>query len=59
MERIEHIFIEKKIRNAIWIYALLKTGKYGIFMNGKLQRIFKDTNEGYTIFEIYTKQNKN
>ena len=54
MDRIECIFIEKKVRNTEWIYALLKNGKYGIFMNGRLQRIFTDTNEGETIFEIYT-----
>ena len=54
MERIEFIFEEKKIRNAEWIYALLKTGKYGLFMNGRLQRIFSDGNEARTMFEIYT-----
>ncbi len=54
MERIDCIYIEKKVRNTIWLYAILKNGKKAIFMNGKLQRIFKDYNEGLTIFEIWT-----
>ena len=54
MERIEFIFEEKKIRNAEWIYALLKPGKYGLFMHRRIQRIVSDGNEARTMFEIYT-----
>lgn len=54
MERIDCIYQEKKIRNTIWILAILKTGKKAIFMNGKLQRIFTNYNEALTIFQIWT-----
>jgi len=54
MERIQTIYKEKKVRNTVWVLALLKTGKKGIFMNGRLQRIFSDYTEAMTMFEIWT-----
>lgn len=53
-DKVTCIYKEKKIRNATWTLTLLESGKKAIFMNSKLQRIFKDYDEAMNMFEIYT-----
>ncbi len=52
--KIVYVSRELKIRNASWCLVMLNSYKYAIFMNGKLQRIFKRLADAETWFEIYT-----
>lgn len=54
MKKIEYISQTKKVRNTEWTLAMLEDGKYAIYMNSKMQRIFKTLIEAETYFEIWT-----